>query len=322
MIYFLFFLGFILLIKGADLLVDGAVAIANKFKVSPIIIGLTIVAFGTSLPELIVNIFASIEGNTDLAIGNIVGSNIANILLILGISAMIYPLAVQKQTTYNEIPFSLLAALVLGILANDVLLDSNAGASIDILSRSNGLLLLCFFIIFMYYVVSLSKKSATHDIPEEVQVQMNSYKAVIYVVLGMVGLTVGGNWIVDGAVFMATQFGISQALVGLTVVAIGTSLPELATSAVAAYKKNTDIAIGNVVGSNIFNIFWILGISSVIKPLPFNAALNQDIFISIIASFLLFIFLFIGKKQLLERWQGLMFTLMYIAYIVYLVNRG
>jgi cation:H+ antiporter len=320
-IYILFFLGFVLLIKGADFLVDGAVAIANKFNVSPIIIGLTIVAFGTSLPELIVNIFASFEGNTDLAIGNVVGSNIANILLILGVAAMIYPLAVQKQTTYNEIPFSLLAAVVLGILANDKLLDSDAGGMTDILSRSNGLLLLCFFTIFMYYVVSLSKKGSS-EVREEVNVTMNTGKAVIFIILGMVGLTLGGDWIVDGAVHMATQFGISQALVGLTIVAIGTSLPELATSAVAAYKKNTDIAIGNVVGSNIFNIFWILGISSVIKPLPFNAALNQDILVSIFTSLLLFIFLFIGKKHLLERWQGAMFLLMYVAYISYLVYRG
>lgn len=315
--YFLFVLGFFVLIKGADLLVDGASSIAKKLNVSDLVIGLTVVAFGTSTPELFVNIFASIQGNTDIAIGNILGSNIANILLILGISAIIFPLKVQNNTVWKEIPFSLHAVLVLGILANDKLIDQQVSSE---LTRGDGLILLGFFMIFMYYIFGIAKESnSTHD--KEFK-QLSNFKSIIFVLLGLTGLVIGGRWIVHGAVEIANNFGMSQSFIGLTVIAIGTSLPELATSAVAAYKKNTDIAIGNVVGSNIFNIFWILGISAVIKPLPFHPSNNVDIGMTIIASSLLFAFLFTGKKHLLERWEGMMFVLMYIGYIIFLIIRG
>jgi cation:H+ antiporter len=232
LIYILFVLGFIVLIKGADLLVDGSSSVAKKLDVSDLIIGLTVVAFGTSAPELFVNLLASIDGNTDLAIGNILGSNIANILLILGVASVIYPISVQKSTIFKEIPFSLLAALAMGVLANDRLID---GKPFSELSRSDGLILLGFFSIFLYYIVEVGRKTvSTKD--DEVK-QLSTIKSIVFILLGLVGLVLGGKWIVDGAIAMTSDFGVSQSFVGLTVVAIGTSLPELATSAVAAYKK-------------------------------------------------------------------------------------
>ena len=317
MTYFLLIIGFIILIKGADLLVEGASSIAQKLNVSDLVIGLTVVAFGTSAPEMFVNVFASIEGNSNIAIGNILGSNIANIFLILGVSAMIYPLAVKSNTVWKEIPFSLLAAVILGILANDYLIDHKASSE---LSRSDGLVLLGFFIIFMYYIFSIAKKSE-HILKEE-SPQISNFRAVAYILLGLSGLVLGGSWIVNAAVKIASQFGVSEYLIGLTVVAVGTSLPELATSAMAAYKRNTDIAIGNVVGSNIFNIFWVLGISALIKPLPFQPSGNSEIAMTIVASILLFLVFFVGKKHVLEKWQGALFLLLYAGYTSFLIIRG
>lgn len=314
--YILFILGFVILIKGADLLVDGASSLAKKFKISSLVIGLTIVAFGTSAPELIVNIIASVKGSTEIAIGNILGSNIANILLILGISAVIFPLAVKKHTTWKEIPLSLLAVLVIGFLANDALIDN---ADFSVISRIDGLILISFFTIFLYYTFGIAKSGfeAETDIKE-----FGILKSTLFIIAGLIGLFFGGQWIVEGAVAIATALNISQSLIGLTIVAIGTSLPELATSALAAYKKQADIAVGNVVGSNIFNIFWILGLSSIIKPLPFSLATNIDIGMVILASLALFVFMFIGKKHILERWQGAFFIISYVVYIIFLVIRG
>jgi len=310
----LLILGFVFLIKGADLLVDGASSLAKRFGVSALVIGLTIVAFGTSMPELIVNIFASINGNTDIAIGNVLGSNIANILLILGVSAVVFPLAVGRGTVWKEIPFSLLAVLVLFIVANDALVD---GATFSSLTRSDAFMLLAFFLIFMYYIFSISKDNAGRS-QEDVE-EYSILRSISFVFLGMIGLTLGGKWIVDSAVIIATSFGVSQALVGLTIVAIGTSLPELVTSAVAAFRRNTDIAIGNVVGSNIFNIFWILGISAFINPIPFSGVGNRDMFVAIGSTVILFVILFIGKRHEIERWQGVLFILLYLIYITYIV---
>ncbi len=313
--YFLFVVGFVLLIKGADWLVDGASSIARKLKISNIVIGLTIVAFGTSAPELIVNIMASIRGSSDIAIGNVVGSNISNILLILGISAIIFPLAVKKGTVFKEIPLSLLAVLALWFMANDILLD---GASANILSMIDGAIFLLFFIIFLYYTFGISKATGQEEKVKELKVGTS----VFMVFLGIAALTIGGNWIVNGAILIAKQLGISEALIGLTIVAIGTSLPELATSAMAAYKKNPDIAMGNVVGSNIFNIFWILGVSALIHPISFTSIMNFDIYFLVFTTALLFTVMFIGKKHILERWQGVLFILTYVAYITYLIIRG
>ncbi|MBI2641857.1 calcium/sodium antiporter [Candidatus Roizmanbacteria bacterium] len=312
--YILFIIGFFLLIKGADILVDGSASIAKKLKISSIVIGLTIVAFGTSAPEFIVNIFASVQGNSEIAIGNILGSNIANILLILGISAIIYPITAKKNTILKEIPLSLLAAVVLGLMANDMIID---GASFSGITRIDGFILLSFFIIFLYYTFGITK-SDTDIVEEEIKV-FSYHKAIIFIILGLAGLVIGGKWIVDGAVQIAEFFNVSQSLIGLTIVAIGTSLPELATSAMAAYKKQSDIAIGNVVGSNIFNIFWILGASAVIRPLPFNTSSNGDIAITIFASIVLFLVMFIGKKRIIERWQGVFMVTTYVGYVVFLV---
>lgn len=316
MVYVLFLIGFLALIKGADILVDGAAAIAKRFRVSPIVIGLTIVAFGTSMPELIVNIFASAQGNTEIAIGNILGSNIANILLILGISALIYPLTCKKNTVLKEIPLSLLAAVLVGLAANDVFIDKAATSA---LTRIDGLMFIAFFIIFLYYTFGIARTGEPEN-PEELNIQpLSMLRSSAYIVAGLGLLIVGGKWIVDGAVTIATMLGISQSVIGLTVVAVGTSLPELATSAVAAYKKQADIAIGNVVGSNIFNIFWILGLSAVIRPLPMQATSNRDIIVTTLASLILFIALYIGKRHILERWQGGVMIAMYAAYVVTLI---
>ncbi len=314
--FLLFVAGFFLLIKGADLLVDGASSVAKKLRISNIVIGLTIVAFGTSAPEFIVNVFAAANGSTELAIGNILGSNIANILLILGISAMIYPLVAKRATVLKEIPFALLATLMIGVVANDVFLD---GAASSAISRVDGLVFIAFFIIFLYYTFGIAKVGK-EDIGNAEDIKHYGYgRSVLYVVLGLTGLVVGGKWIVDGAIAAAEAFHVSQSLIGLTVVAVGTSLPELATSAVAAYKKHADIAIGNVVGSNIFNVFWILGFSAMLRPLPFQSASNIDVAVAVIASLILFVSMYIGKKHLLERWQGACMVTMYVVYIGFLI---
>lgn len=315
--YVLLVIGFILLIKGADFLVDGASSVGRRLNVSDLVIGLTVVAFGTSTPELFVNIFASIKGNTDIAIGNILGSNIANIFLILGVSAVIFPLAVGKGTVWKEIPLSLLAALLLGAMANDRLIDKS---SISALTRIDGLVFISFFIIFIYYSFSIAKR--IDGIDEHVpQKQHGLLKSFLLIIGGLIGLGIGGNWIVNGAVHIASKLGVSESLMGLTIVAVGTSLPELATSAVAAYKKNVEIAVGNVVGSNIFNIFFVLGLSSIIKPLPFQQGGNIDIGVVILASLLLFLWMFTGKKHSLDRWEGIVFIILYASYITFLIVR-
>jgi cation:H+ antiporter len=317
MVILLLLVGFILLIKGADLLVTGASALAKKIGVSDLVIGLTVVSFGTSTPELLVNIFASIQGNADIAIGNVIGSNIFNILLILGISSLIYPLTVSKGTVWKEIPFSLLAAVLLGALVNDVLFDQGSSSMIG---RIDGFVLLAFFGIFMYYVACMPKDES--DDQKIAVVSMSFLKSLVLVVLGLLGLVFGGKLVVDSAVAIATRFGLSQSLIGLTIVAAGTSLPELATSAVAAYRKNSDIAVGNIVGSNIFNIFFILGVSALIKPLPVLASVNIDMLVLIATSLLLFFFMFTGKRRTIDRWEGAIFLFLYAAYTAFLIKRG
>lgn len=318
--YIVFLPGFFLLIKGADWLVEGASSIARRLHVSDLIIGLTIVSFGTSMPELAVNIIASFEGSADLAVSNVVGSNIANILLILGITALVRPLVVQSSTVWKEIPFSFLAVLVLFVVANDRLLD---GAESNLLSRSDGLTVMMFFAIFMYYVVNMAMKGQADalldDLPEET---LGVGKAIFFTILGMLALPLGGDWIVQGAVTIARDLDVGEDIIGLSIVAVGTSLPELAASVVAARKGNSDIAVGNVVGSNIFNIFWVLGLSMTIRPIPFSKAANQDLFAVIVASLFLFLFIFVGKKHTLERSQGIIFLLLYAGYLFFRALTG
>ncbi|MBN2534458.1 MAG: calcium/sodium antiporter [Spirochaetales bacterium] len=310
----LLLIGFVILIKGADLLVDGASFLAYRLKINKMVIGLTIVALGTSLPELFVNIFASVNDNPEIAIGNILGSNTANILLILGLSAAIYPLHVSKGTVWKEIPFCFLATLLLGFMMNDRIIDND---SASFLSRIDGLVLLSFFIIFLYYVFSIA--GTPDSLGDGVQIkEIGIFKAIVFIILGLTGLASGGKWIVDGAVWLAKNLKMSESAIGLTIVAFGTSLPELATSIVAVCKKNVEIAVGNVIGSNIFNIFLILGISSLIKPLPLAEGNNSDILVVIIATLLLFISMFTGKKAKIDRWEGIVFVTGYVLYITYL----
>lgn len=316
----LFVVGFVLLIKGADALVTGASSLAARLGVSALVIGLTIVAFGTSAPELIVNLLASINGNTDIAIGNILGSNIVNILIILGVSAIIFPLSVGKGTVWKEIPFALLAVVVLAFMSLDAVID---GATTSVITRSDGFILIAFFAIFLYYIFGLARTDAVASVEGVEQVEYMSYsRATVLIIAGLAGLVIGGKWIVDGAIMFATALGVSQALIGLTVVAIGTSLPELATSVMAALRKQSDIAVGNVVGSNIFNIFWILGLSATIAPLPFSSALIFDLAVTLAVTLFLFVALFVGKRHTLERWQGWLFVGVYVLYVTYLIWRG
>jgi cation:H+ antiporter len=318
----LFFIGFIIILKGADLLVSGASSIAARFGIPDIIVGLTIVSFGTSMPELSVSILASLNGHTDLAIGNILGSNIANVLLVLGVTAMITPLPVKSATVLSEIPFSLMAAILVGFLANAALFSSPTTELT--LSRLDGVFLLFFLALFMGYIFKVTKNGygtkggAANQAPPPASLVL----PIVYVLVGMVGLYVGGAWVVNGALEIASLMGLSESLVALTIVAIGTSLPELLTSAVAAYRKNTDIAIGNVVGSNIFNLLWVLGLSSVITELPFDHINNIDIVMVIFSSALLLLALEIGRKSVIDRWKGIGFVLIYINYLIYLAQRG
>ncbi|MFH0798042.1 MAG: calcium/sodium antiporter [Candidatus Woesearchaeota archaeon] len=318
LVYVLFALGFALVVKGAGWLVDGASAIAKRFNVPDLVIGLTIVAFGTSAPELAVNIFSSISGNTDIAIGNILGSNTFNILLILGISALIYPIAVGKGTVWKEIPMSLLAAVLVGILANDAFFSKNG---VSALGKIDGIVFLAFFAVFLYYTFGVAKHGRNDKDGLDIK-KIKIWHSALMIGTGLVMLFIGGKWVVNGAVEIARYFGVTESLIGLTIVAAGTSLPELATSAVAAYKKNCDIAVGNIVGSNIFNIFLILGVSSLIRPLPFGPGSIVDIIMACFASLILFIWMFFGKKRILERWQGIVMIVIYIAYVAYLVMRG
>lgn len=308
--------GFIALILGANKLVDGASSLAKKFNIPNIVIGLTIVAFGTSAPELVVNIIAATENDTAMLLGNIMGSNIFNIMGILGICAIIYPLSVKKNTTWIEIPLSLLAAIAVLIIVHDKFFDD---PGIDMISRTDGLLLILFFIIFLVYNFSLAIKSGPE---EEINIKEKNYSvplSILFIVLGLAGLVLGGKLIVMSAVNIAASFGLSQRVIGLTVIAIGTSLPELATSVVAVRKKKTDIAIGNVVGSNIFNIFFVLGISTIINPVVVAPASFIDINVNICASLLLFLFIFARKGRQIDRWEGFVLLLTYIGYMVFLI---
>lgn len=310
--------GLAILIAGAEALVRGASSLGRSVGITPLVIGLTIVAFGTSAPELTVNIYSAIKGSTDLALGNIIGSNIANILLILGVTACLTPLVVKSSTVRWEIPLALLAMLLVFVFGSDILFD---GGAQNIMTRSDGIALLGFFIIFMFYVFALvSNESASQDEGTETEGKpLGFWSATGLSLVGLIGLVLGGKMLVDQAVVLATLAGLSEAVIGLTVVAIGTSLPELATSIVAALKKEVDIAVGNIVGSNIFNVFWILGVTSVIAPLPSPDGFMVDASVAILATLALFLALFVGNKHQLDRWQGVVFVLAYIGYLTYLV---
>ncbi len=312
----LFAVGLVVLVYGAEWLVRGSSSLARTYGISPLVIGLTIVAFGTSTPELVVSLIAALTGSTEIAIGNVVGSNIANILLILGISAALTPLVVSRSTVWKEIPFALLAMVLVFIFGSDVYLD---GAVSNTIGRVEGLTLIGIFLIFMYYIVSLAQAGHTDSGTEEKE-KLTSPISLSYIVLGLIGLVAGGRILVQEAVQLSTSMGLSEAVIGLTIVAVGTSLPELATSVVAALRKESDIAVGNIVGSNIFNVFWILGLTAVLAPLPVGPGFVIDAIVGIATTLLLFGIMFIGTRHTIDRWQGIGFIALYVAYVGYLIT--
>ncbi len=307
--------GLVIILISAVWLVDGASSLAKRAGVPDLVIGLTIVAFGTSAPEFSVNIFSAVKGSGGIALGNILGSNICNILLILGVSSVIQPLGISLNTKWREIPLSLLAAVVLFIMLNDSLF--NGPGTINSITRSDGLLLLCFLLIFLAYTFVMALRGGV-DFVADVKL-MPMWKSLLFVAAGFAGLFAGGKFLVDGAVNIARIIGLSEKVIGITIVAVGTSLPELATSAVAACKHKADIAVGNVIGSNILNIFFILGATSLIRPLAPDQPVNVDIFMAIFASFMLFIVTITFRQRTIDRIEGAGFIAMYIGYITYLL---
>ncbi|MEO9475251.1 MAG: calcium/sodium antiporter [Cyclobacteriaceae bacterium] len=310
--------GFVLLIKGADFLVNGASSLAKRFNVSDIAIGLTIVAMGTSAPELVVNIISGSVSH-DVVFGNIIGSNVFNLFLILGVSAVIYPLTVQKNALWKEIPYSLLATIVFFILVNDAIFFNTETNS---LSVSDAVILLVMFVLFLVYIfMNLTRNPDEAESLEDIVIY-GSMKTTIMIILGIAGLIFGGKMIVDNAVEVAELFGVSEKLIGLTILAAGTSLPELATSAVAAYQKKSDLAIGNIVGSNIFNLLLVLGVTGLIhSPLQFNPVLNIDMFTVMAGTFLLFVFMFTFNKHKVDRSEGLIYLIGFCVYMLFLFDR-
>ncbi len=304
-------IGFAMLMLGAQWLVDGSSAIARKYHIPEIIIGLTIVSIGTSMPELMVSLTSAMEGHSDISIGNVIGSNLCNLLLILGLTSLIAPLKFQKNTKKYEIPIMVDATILVFILAN-------VGKSI---SRVDGLILSVIFIMFILYTIFSAKKSMNSNKKEDTKKNSNQnvFIAILKIILGIVLLKIGGDVSVDNAIIVARELGVTEKVIGLTIIAIGTSLPELITSAVAAYKGDIDIAIGNIVGSNIFNILLILGVSSVISPITYSTSYNFEFIYVIISSILLYIFASTGKKYTMTRLNGLIYLLMYGVYMMLLL---
>ncbi len=311
MIVFLLLCGFALLLAGAEWLVRGAGSLAKMYHVPELVIGLTVVAFGTSTPELTVNLVSNLKGATDICFGNPIGSNTVNILLILGLTALICPLSVKRSTTWKEIPFILVSSCLVMLLANNIWLYHRERPG---LNRMDGVLLLFVFALFLHYTWRLSQ----HGKIEVSDVKTYPLPVTLLAILGgLAGLIWGGKLAVVQAVRLAEHIGISQKFIGLTVVAFGTSLPELATTLTAALRKHHDIAVGNVVGSGIFNILFILGTTALVKPLPYPRAYNRDFGVMFASVAVLFIFMFIGTRHRLQRWQGGLMVLLYALYVFF-----
>lgn len=320
--------GLLLILLGANGLTDGAASVAKRFNIPNIVIGLTIVAFGTSAPELAVSVSSALKGSADISIGNVVGSNIFNALMIVGCTAMFAPIVVQRNTLLKEIPLSILASVALLVCANDVLLDK---AGENVLSITDGLILLCFMAIFLSYTFAIArqphanelaperKEGEFHHTEEEEIKEMPLWRSVLYIVGGLTGLIWGGQLFVDGACGIARALGVSESVIGLTLVAGGTSLPELATSIVAALKKNPEIAIGNVVGSNLFNIFFVLGCSASITPLRLGGITNLDLLVLVGSSILLWLFGIFFGRRIITRVEGAVLMACYISYTAWLI---
>ena len=314
---FLFVIGIVLLIKGADWLVSGSSSIARKYGVSELVIGLTVVGFGTSMPELIVNVIASINGGSgDIVIGNIIGSNNFNLFVTLGIVGLITPLAVQGRTVRQEIPISLIAIVLLLVLANDTLLWQGHN---NVIGRTDGILLLVLFGAFMVYIFRSIKTD--RDLNGETVAPISTGQVIFLVIIGFAGLIIGGKLMVDNAIKIAETLNVSQQIIGLTIVAAGTSLPELATSIMAALRGKKDLAVGNIIGSNIFNILFILGTSALIRPVDYDLVFNLDGLILVFGTIFLLAAMFTGKKGKVDRWEAAVFLIAYIIYLIYLINK-
>ena len=307
--------GLALILLGANGLTDGAAAVAKRFKISDLVIGLTIVACGTSAPELVISTMSALSGSADMAIGNVVGSNIFNVLAIIGVTALVLPIKVGEGMLSKEIPLVILASLVLAFCANDVLLD---GGSTNAISRIDGLILLCFFLIFLRYTFAIARNGGEEAEGEKIK-EMPMWKSVLFILGGLAGLIYGGQLFVDGASGVASSLGVSKSIIGLTIVAGGTSLPELATSVTAALKKNSGIAVGNVIGSNLFNIFFVLGCSSTISPLPLGGITNLDLMVMVGSTILFWLVGWFFKKRTITRVEGALMVACYVAYTVYLI---
>ncbi len=303
-------IGIAVLFKGADLLISGASGLARRVGIPESVIGLTLVAFGTSLPELTVNVQASLEKASEITLGNVIGSNIANILLILGVAGLIRPLSVHRTFVKKEIPLNFLSIFVLFAMVSDKLLDGAPGAFV---SRSEGLVLLTTFLGYLYFLAAFLQRDSIDESTES----LSLLKGGIFISLGLAGLMLGADWTVSGGVGLALSLGVSQMIVGLFLIAVGTSLPELLTSAVAAYRGNSDIALGNIVGSNIFNVSFILGASALINPIPVPDTIFKDLFLLFIATFVLFLSNYVGRRFVVSRWEASLFLLIYLAYVLY-----
>lgn len=320
--YILLIIGFVLLIKGADFFVDGSSSVAKILKVPTIIIGLTVVAFGTSMPELSVSVTAALRGSNDLAVSNVLGSNIFNLLVVLGCCALVKPVAAKWSLLKKEFPFSILITIILLLVDSDFsimkILDGNQGF---VLGRWAGLLFLILFVLYIYATVksALRSRAEAKDMEEEEYKTMSPLKSGIYIVIGLIGIVWGGNLVVDSASNIALTFGWSQTFIGLTIVALGTSLPELVTSVVAARKGENDLAVGNVVGSNIFNILLILGVSSFITPITLDVTAVYDTIILIIASIIVYVSA-ISKREI-QRKEGILFLVCYFVFFLYVFMR-
>lgn len=306
-------LGFASLILGANWLVDGASSLAKKNHISDLVIGLTIVAFGTSAPELVVNSVASFNGHSDIVFGNIIGSNNFNLFIILGIAGLIYPISVQSSTAWKEIPLSLIVTILLFVLAHNFFTSDKF-----VISRLDGVILLMCFLCFIYYVFKQLKQEKIESVSFE---HKSNVKIWGFIIIGITGLVIGGKLVVDHSIEIATSLGVSQKIIGLTIIAAGTSLPELMTSIVAALKKNSDIAIGNVIGSNIFNILLILSISSFVSPVAYNSNFDLDIFILLGGTGFLIIAMVTGQRKKLDRWEAFLLLSFYLIYTTYLVYK-
>jgi cation:H+ antiporter len=308
-------LGFAITIMGADFLVKGASSLARRYNVPELVIGLTIVAIGTSTPEMVVNLIASVKGYNDVVLGNIIGSNNYNLFIILGLSALLYPVTIKRSMILKEIPYTLVAAFAVLLLANDVLLFHKKS---NMLSRVDGLILLVFFVFFMFYIFRHLQDGAANNAEPTVSYAMP--KTLLLLGGGLAGLIIGGKLAVDNAIKLAQMMGVSERIIGLTIVAAGSSLPELATSVMAAYRKKSDIAVGNVVGSSILNIFLILALSLIISPAQYQDNFNIDLTLLIIGTILLLLFTYTGKKARIDRLEGLLLLVIYIGYTIFLLK--